>query len=318
MQEYCGDVINFKTYSVSYKNKKRHKSDSENLMIFKDVHEAIVDRELFEEVQFKRGKLRKRKMANGENNMFSGLLVCSDCGSNLHYYGNNRGITYFNCPAYNQGKRKECFSTHYVRTDFLEEVILSEIHRLARFACKYEEEFVKTASALSKQSMDAQISAYQSEIRSLTARDKDLDRIFERLYEDNLSGKINDERFGKMSVSYNNEQKKIRERLTHLGNLLDEVMGKEMTSEKFIKAIKKYTRVKKLTANMLNELIEHIEVHSAEKINGVKTQKLVIYYNCIGSIEIPEDITIPEPDITLNTRKGVNLSYLPSSVSVTA
>ena len=239
MQEYCGDVINFKTYSVSYKNKKRHKSDSENLMIFKDVHEAIVDRELFEEVQFKRGKLRKRKMANGENNMFSGLLVCSDCGSNLHYHGNNRGITYFNCPAYNQGKRKECFSTHYVRTDFLEEVILSEIHRLARFACKYEEEFVKTASALSKQSMDAQISAYQSEIRSLTARDKDLDRIFERLYEDNLSGKINDERFGKMSVSYNNEQKEIRERLTHLGNLLDEVMGKEMTSEKFIKAIKK-------------------------------------------------------------------------------
>ena len=70
MQEYCGDVINFKTYSVSYKNKKRHKSDSENLMIFKDVHEAIVDRELFEEVQFKRGKLRKRPMANGENNMF--------------------------------------------------------------------------------------------------------------------------------------------------------------------------------------------------------------------------------------------------------
>ena len=237
-QEYCGDLINFKTYSKSYKNKKRYINDADNMLIFKDVHKPIIDRELFEEIQLKRGKTRKRPMANGEKNMFSGLLVCSDCGSNLHYHGNNRGITYFNCPAYNQGKRKECFSTHYVRTDFLEEVILSEIHRLARFACKYEEEFVKTASALSKQSMDAQISAYQSEIRSLTARDKDLDRIFERLYEDNLSGKINDERFGKMSVSYNNEQKEIRERLTHLGNLLDEVMGKEMTSEKFIKAIK--------------------------------------------------------------------------------
>lgn len=291
-QEYCGDLINFKTYSKSYKNKKRYINDADNILIFKDVHKPIIDRELFEEIQLKRGKTRKRPMANGEKNMFSGLLVCSDCGSNLHYHGNNRGITYFNCPAYNQGKRKECFSTHYVRTDFLEEVILSEIHRLARFACKYEEEFVKTASALSKQSMDAQISAYQSEIRSLTARDKDLDRIFERLYEDNLSGKINDERFGEMSVSYNNEQKEIRERLIHLGNLLDEVMGKEMTSEKFIKAIKKYTRVKKLTANMLNELIEHIEVHSAEKINGAKTQKLVIYYNYIGSIEIPEDIPI--------------------------
>ena len=186
------------------------------------------------------------------------------------------------------------------------------------YRTKYEEEFVKTVSALSKQSMDAQISAYQSEIRSLTARDKDLDRIFERLYEDNISGKISDERFGKMSVSYNNEQKEICERLNHLGNLLDEVMGKEMTSEKFIKAIKKYTRVKKLTANMLNELIEHIEVHSAEKINGVKTQKLVIYYNCIGAVKIPEDISIPKPDITMNTRKGVNLSYLPQGTSATA
>ena len=186
------------------------------------------------------------------------------------------------------------------------------------YRTKYEEEFVKTVSALSKQSMDAQISAYQSEIRSLTARDKDLDRIFERLYEDNISGKISDERFGKMSVSYNNEQKEICERLNHLGNLLDEVIGKEMTSEKFIKAIKKYTRIKKLTPNILNELIEHIEVYPTEKVNGAKTQKLVIYYNCIGAVEIPEDIPIPKPDITMNTRKGVNLSYLPQGTSATA
>lgn len=318
MQEYCGDVINFKTYSISYKNKKRYENDPENIMIFKDVHDAIIDRALFEEVQLKRGTQRKRKMSNGENNMFSGLLVCSDCGSNLHFHVNNRNIAYYNCPLYNQGKRKECFSTHYVRMDFLEEVIISEIHRLARFACKYEEEFVKTVSALSKQAMETQISAYQSEIRSLTARDKDLDRIFERLYEDNISGKISDERFGKMSVSYNNEQKEIRERLNHLGNLLDEVIGKEMTSEKFIKAIKKYTRIKKLTPNILNELIEHIEVYPTEKVNGAKTQKLVIYYNCIGTVEIPEDIPIPKPDITMNTRKGVNLSYLPQGTSATA
>lgn len=177
-------------------------------------------------------------MSNGENNMFSGKLVCSDCGNNLHFHTNNRNIAYYNCAAYNQGRRKECFSTHYVRVDFLEEVMIAEIHHLARFACKYKEEFVKTVSTLSKQSLETQISAYQSEIRSLTARDKDLDRIFERLYEDNLSGKIRDERFSKMSVSYNNEQKEIHERLTKLGNLLDEAMGKELTSEKFLKAIK--------------------------------------------------------------------------------
>lgn len=318
MQEYCGDVINFKTYTLSYKNRKRYKNDPDNVMVFKDVHEAIVDRALFEEVQLKRGTQRRRKMSNGEVNMFSGKLICSDCGSNLNYHVNNRNIEYYNCPAYNQGRRKECFSTHYVRIDFLEEVLLAEIHRLARFACKYEDEFVKTVSELSKQSLQSQISVYESEIRSLSARDKELDRIFERLYEDNLSGKINDERFAKMSASYNNEQKEIHEKLTHCRNLLEEISAKEMTADKFIKAIKKYTRVRKLTAQMLNELVEHIEVFPTEKVGGVKTQKLIIYYNCIGSIEIPEDVPIPEPEITMNTRKGVNLEYIPAKASAIA
>ena len=160
--------------------------------------------------------------------------------------------------------------------------------------------------------MQSKISAYQSEVRSLTARDKDLDRIFERLYEDNLSGKITDDRFAKMSVNYNNEQNDIHERLRHLGNLIDELSGKEITAEKFIKAIKKYTRVKKLTPHMLTELIEKIVVYPAEKVAGVRTQRLVIYYNCVGAVDIPPELPIPEPDITLNTRKGVNLTYLPA------
>ena len=130
--------------------------------------------------------------------------------------------------------------------DFLEEIVLAEIRRLTRFACKYEDEFVKVVSDYSKQSLQSQITAYQSEIRSLTARDKELDRIFERLYEDNLSGKITDDRFAKMSVNYNNEQKELQEKLSHLRNLVDEFSGKEVTAEKFIKAIRKYTRVKKI------------------------------------------------------------------------
>lgn len=315
LQEYCGDVINFKSYSISYKNKKRHKNDAENIMVFKDVHEPIIERALYEEVQLKRGKTRKRPMANGEKNMFSGLLVCSDCGSNLNFHVNNRDIHFFSCPNYNQGRREECSSLHYVRMDFLEEVVLAEIRRLTRFACKYEDEFVKVVSDYSKQSLQSQIAAYQSEIRSLTARDKELDRIFERLYEDNLSGKITDDRFAKMSANYNNEQKELEEKLRHLRNLLDEISGKEATAEKFIKAIRKYTRVKKLTPIMLNELIEHIEVFSAEKVDGIKIQKIIIYYNCIGPVEIPENVNVPSPEIVMNTRKGVNISYLPATAT---
>ncbi len=309
-QEYCGDVINFKTYSKSYKNKKRYVND--NMMVFKNVHEPIIDRELFEQIQLKRGKTRKRLMANGEKNMFSGLLVCSDCGSNLNYHLSSRGISSFCCPGSNQGRRKDCTSAHYVRMDFLEEVVLAEIRRLTRFAGKYEDLFIKTVSEFSRDTLQSKISAYQSEVRSLTSRDRELDRIFERLYEDNISGKIHDDRFAKMSVNYNNEQKDIREKLKHLGNLIDELSGKEITAEKFVKAIKKYTRVKKLTPYMLTELIEKIVVYPAEKVDGVRTQRLVIYYNCVGAIDIPTELPIPEPDITLNTRKGVNLTYLPA------
>ena len=316
-QEYCGDVINFKTYSISYKNKKRHANDPENILVFKEVHEPIIDRTIFETIQLRRGKTRKRNMSNGEKNMFSGLLVCSDCGRNLHYHLNNRNIRYFSCPGYNQGKRKDCFSTHYVRVDFLEQVVLAEIRRLTRFACKYEDQFVRVVSDFSKQAMQSQIDAHQSEVRSLMARDKELDRIFERLYEDNLSGKITDERFQRMSVNYDNEQKDLRERLTRLNNILEELNCKTTSTEKFVEAVRKYTRVKKLTARMVTELIEHIEVHHTEKIDGVKTQKLVIYYNCIGSIEIPDEVPIPEADITMKTRKGVEVTYVPAATPAT-
>ena len=247
--------------------------------------------------------------------MFSGLLVCSDCGKNLHYHCNNRNICYYSCPGYNQGKRKDCNSTHYIRLDFLQEVVLAEIRRLTRFACKYEQEFVRVVSEFSKNALQSQICAYQSEYKTLTARDKELDRIFERLYEDNLSGKISDERFKKMSASYDEEQNGVKERMSSLHTIIEELSSKAISSEKFKEAVKKYTRVQKLTARMVRELIEHIEVYHTEVIDGVKTQKIVIYYNCIGAIEIPEDIPIPEAEITMQTRKGVEVTYLPTSAS---
>lgn len=317
-QEYCGDIINFKTYSISYKNKKRHANNPEDMLVFKDVNEAIVDREIFEVIQLKRGKTRKRTTSSGERNMFSGLLVCADCGKNLNFHVNNRNIQFFCCPGYNKGKLKDCFTTHYVRMDFLEQVVLAEIRRLTRFACKYEEEFVKTVSEFSKNNLQIQIKAYESEVKSLMSRDRELDRIFEKIYEDNISGKISDERFEKMSANYENEQNEIHERMKKLNNMLDELSGKSITANKFIEAVRKYTRVKKLTPKMVAELIEHIEVYHAEKVEGIRTQKLVIYYNCIGSIQIPEDIPIEEVDVSMKTRQGVNLLYVPTSPSTVA
>lgn len=308
MQEYCGDIINFKTYSISYKNKKRYANTPENMMVFKDVNEPIRTRETFERLQ----KIGNRKpMKSGESNMFSGLLVCPDCGCNLHYHFNqhNPSIKYFICSGNNRGKRKICEGTHYIRVDFLEQVVLGEIRRLTRFACKHEETFTQAVADYSKKVVETDQSIRQSELRALMARDKELDSLFEHIYEDNVSGKISDERFKKLSQKYEYEQQSLVERIDQLKAAFDEMSFKVSNTETFVAAVKKYTRVKKLTPRMLTELIEKIEVFQSEIIDGVKTQKVIIHYNCIGSVEIPEELDLPEPQITLKTRKGVTINY---------
>ena len=214
LQEYCGDILNFKTYSKSYKNKKRIDNDRENWVVFQDVHEAIIERAVYEQVQQKRGKIRKRRTNNGEHNMFSGLLVCADCGSNLHFHFNqgNPEIKYFNCSNY-KGNRGTCTSTHYVRVDFLEEVVLGEIRRLTKFASLYEDEFVKAVIGHSQQAEQTDRKLKEKELRTLLARDEELDGLFERIYEDNVSGKLSDDRFAKMSRRYEDEQKELAEKI---------------------------------------------------------------------------------------------------------
>ena len=315
-QEYCGDVLNFKTYSKSYKNKKRLENDRENWVIFKDVHEAIIPRELWERVQQKRAGIRKRNTNNGERNMFSGLLVCADCGHNLHYHFNqgNPEITYFNCANY-KGNRGTCTSTHYIRVDFLEQVVLGEIRRLTKFASQFEDEFVKAVIGHSQQAEATDRKLKEKELKALQARDEELDGLFERIYEDNVSGKLSDDRFARMSRRYEEEQKELVEKIKALRAEIDKQSSQSMTTDLFISLVRKYTRARKLTPRMLNELIEKIEVFNAEKIDGVWEQRLRIHYNCVGVIEIPDLIPLPAPEVSVNTRKGVVVNYAPSTIA---
>ena len=311
-QEYCGDVINFKTYSKSYKNKKRYENDKENWAIFKDVHEPIIDRTVWEKIQERRSRKTRKKCVSGENkNMFSGLLVCADCGSNLGYHFNqaNHDITYFNCMGYNRGSRKICTSTHYIRTDFLEQVVLGEIKRLMKFATLYENEFAKIVMGNSIKAAEQQRRAKQKELNSLLARDDELDILFEKIYEDNVSGKISDERFAKMSVKYESEQKELKEKVQKIQAELNNEKSKAVTSDMFLSSVRKYTRARKLTPRMLNELIDKIEVYQAEKIDGKKVQRLKIHYNCIGAIEILDFEKLPQNNVSIHTRQGVDVQY---------
>ncbi|MBQ8598850.1 MAG: DUF4368 domain-containing protein, partial [Oscillospiraceae bacterium] len=212
--------------------------------------------------------------------------------------------------------RGSCTSTHYVRVDFLEQVVLGEIKRLTKFASHYEEDFLKAVMGSTQQSTALNRKLMQKELATMQARDEELDGLFERIYEDNLSGKLSDDRFAKMSRRYEAEQKELSEKIKTLRVEIDKLSSKAVTSDMFIATVQKYTRAKKLTPRMLNELIEKIEVHQAEKIDGEWVQKLTIHYTCVGAIFVPDIDALPVPNVTVNTRKGVFVNYAPCQMAV--
>ena len=318
LQEYCGDVINFKSYSKSYKMKKRIENPEENRAIFLNVHEAIIDRQTWEKVQaLQKGTRRKKPTVTQEPSVFSGLLKCPECGGNLnfHFNQNNHDIKFFSCQNHNSGYRK-CSKTHYIRLDFLEQVVLYEVKRLACFASEYENDFIKAMIGRSAKVAENTALRKQRELDALTARDRELDMLFERLYEDNVAGKIDDARFAKMSKRYEQEQGENAKKIKALRLELKKDESKHMDIDDFLETVRRYTDAATITKHMVAELIDHIEVYHAEKQDGITNQRVVIHYNCIGAFDVPDRRKIPEADIIMETRKGVALSYAPEQVAV--
>ena len=313
-QEYCGDVINFKSYSKSYKMKRRIENPEEKRAIFHNVHEPIIDRPTWEKVQaLKAGTRRKRPTVTQEPSVFSGYLKCPECGGNLNFHFNqgNHDIKFFSCQNHNSGLRK-CSSTHYIRLDFLEQVVLYEIHRLACFANEYENDFIKAMVGRSAKVAENDRVRKKRELDGLLARDGELDMLFERLYENNVSGKIDDARFAKMSKRYEQEQGENAKKIKALRLELKKLEDKRMDVDTFLETVRRYTDATAITKRMVAELIEYIEVYPAVKEDGVTNQRVTIHYNCIGAFEVPDRRKNPERDILLETRKGVALSYAPA------
>ena len=245
--------------------------------------------------------------------MFSGYLKCPECGGNLNFHFNqgNHDIKFFSCQNHNSGLRK-CSSTHYIRLDFLERVVLYEVNRLAAFASEYEDAFIKAIMGRSAKVAENARVRKQRELDGLLARDRELDMLFERLYEDNVAGKIDDARFAKMAKRYEQEQGENGKRIKALRLELKQSEGKRMDIDDFLTTVRRYTNATKITKRMVGELIDHIDVYQAEKQDGVTTQRVVIHYNCIGAFDVPDRRKIPEADIIMETRKGVAVSYAPA------
>ena len=314
-QEYCGDVINFKTYSKNFRNKTRIPNPKENWAVFKDVHEPIIDRETFERVQelTKETKRRKPKDESMRKSIFSNLLYCGDCGHKLWFNFNqkNPSIRFYSCSNY-VGSRGTCELTHYIREDSLEQVVKMELFKLASYLDHDEIAFAELLENKSNNDAMAERKVLESALSVAEARSKELLRLYERLYEDNVNGKVTDEWFMRLSHKYELEQEELKRQTFELKNKLDKLNNAKSSSESFIRAIRKFMTMQTLTPIVLQELIETIEIFNVEGKGKNRTQRLIIHYRFVGCIDLPS--VIPKHTYKLDSRQGVAIEYLPSAV----
>ena len=314
-QEYCGDIINFKTYSKSFKNKQRIDNPKENWVIFKNVHEPIIDRETFERVQELVAKTKRRapKPANAEKNMFCDLVYCADCGSKLWFNvkHDKTDIPFFSCGNY-KGNRGTCRSTHYIRADALEQIVMMELRRLAEFLYDDEDTFAEMLAEKSNEDAIKEQKHLEAVIQKSQSRMKKVEVFFEKLYEKNINGEVTDEWFMLQSQKYGEERMELKAKISDAQERLLSIDSIKQNKDNFISAVRKFMEMDKLTAPLLKELIDRIEVCHIEGVGKNRTQHFRIHYKFIGCIALPE-VQKPRP-VKLNTRQGVAVEYLPSAI----
>lgn len=310
-QEYCGDIINFKTYSKSFKNKTRYENSKENWAVFKDVNEPIIDRETFETVQkfISKTKRRAPKKENGERSIFNGLIYCGDCHSKMRYHTStsNKEIHYFTCSDNKVDYRGKCPGRHYVRADALEEVVKLELRRLVEMLEIDESYFAQLLLRKNDEEREKDKKFLESELQKAITRSNTVSQLYEKLYEDNVIGKVSDEWFVELSHKYEKERMDLKAKIANTRYKIEELKNNNSEYEKFISAIRRFMQIDNLTSPLLRELIDHIDVFETEGTGKNRTQRIVIYYRFIGYIELPN--TAKQTHIA-DTRKGVAVEYI--------
>ncbi len=287
-QSYVGDVVNFKTYSKSFKLKKRIENDKENWQIHKDVHDPIISRDKFEEVQKSFGDTKYRKPKHIEKNMFSGFLKCSDCGANLNYKytHDNPDNHYFSCRNSRAGNGL-CKKTHHIRVDVITNLIKNDIANIVKFANEFEDEFVKIVVDEDYKRVQATQRKNFEALNKMLARDKELDILYEKVFEEKTLGHLSEERFLKLSGKYEEEQFELKAKIKNMKKIVAEEKMHELNADGFLKIVRKYSEVEELTLDILQEFIDKIIVHHREEVMGETVQQIEIYYKMIGHVEIP-------------------------------
>ena len=294
-QEYIGDTVNFKYTIRSYKDKTKVPIPKEDWQIFKNTHEPIIDEYTWNIAQELRNN-RKKPTRSGKKSIFSGLLFCNDCGKKMYFQSPVTDLNakdHYRCSSY-KNNTSLCTS-HWITDEVLQVLVLENIQKVVSYMKNFEDLFIKEQLQKSTQDELKQIAKNKKELEQAKKRIIEIDNLFMHIYEDNISGKITDERFRNLSFNYDKEQKELKTKIEQLSKEINNTEKKTTDLTQFISNVKKYTEITELTPEILNELIEKILIHQAEKVNGKKVQEIDIYYRGVGIISFPvslEDMTM--------------------------
>ncbi len=302
--EYMGDTVNFRTKKLSYKDKTAVKNDSDEIVVFTDTHEAIIDRKTWYMVQELR-KTKRRINTEGESNPFVGKIFCADCGGKMHYRNegkragrNWRGLpdgsvrttpACYNCGNYNNShdqSEKVCCS-HNIQAKVVDQLVLETI----QYACKSvrmdERAFVESIRSASEIREQSEAKKLKAALKHQEKRYAELDILLKKVYEDNALGRLPDKRYEMLSAGYEKEQAELEQSIKACREQLTQYDEDTDRTEEFLALVHKYTDITELTPVIINEFVDKILVHKAEKIDGERVMEIEIYLNFIGKVELP-------------------------------
>ena len=285
---YAGHTVNFQTAVKSYKTKKQTRLPKEDWIIYRNTQEPIIDEKTFETVQQMR-KVKRARTKYNEPNMFSGLLYCADCGNHLtiQRVARNRKMDNFSCATYRKKKKGLC-SCHRILVSDLETIVKEDLQKVCEYVLFHEKEFTDEYLSGSKKETEKFQSKTKTELKRLFERQEEIGRIIRKLYEDNVNGRITDERFDFLAKSYEDEGNDLKTKIQELQNALVLSAQNEEKLSKFLKIVKSYTEIEELTPEILNSFIEKIYIGETEKYDGRKMQEVEIIYKFVGAINLPQ------------------------------
>lgn len=291
-QEYCGDTVNFRSTTKSFKNKKRVDRPESEWIIFENTHPAIVDRDTFKLVQ-KIREGRHRQTRTGKVSIFSGLVFCEDCGQKMYYQSgkkDRRDPPHFMCSSYS--KNPDTCTSHYIGEKTLTNLVLESMRRVFLNIQAFEKEFVRKQVESYDSDKKKELTAKRRELEKAKKRIAEIDKLIQRIYEDNVIGKLSDERFATLSNTYETEQKELKEKLPEMESYLEAETDKTVNLQKFVQKVKAITEPTELTGKLVHEFIDKIVVSAARYLDGKRYQIIDIYYNGVGIIKPlnPEDM----------------------------